>query len=272
VAPKIASVLKTPRLIGRPPLRNKTHNNPSRVSKKHIAAIIDGTTSEEDWEDVPSALSDQNSTLHYYESESGEQFSWLKLTQTELAGLRKQMKKNSTWQPLDTMMLKQLDSLGRGARGLRKWAMRTGQDMSEVNRLIQNIGLKGGKFDFIETEEDIAQIMKEKKESLKTPKTDAKDEESPAGSEGRSQRNTKIVAPLVKQPPVLSPISAQSERPRRESVVNKRKNSAQENKKNEIILISGRCILSHSLYTYSQFQVFPRPSTKPRDEEHLSQS
>lgn len=236
--PKLISTQQPPRVLGRPPSKKKAYGNSSRVSKKHIAAILDGITSEEDWEDVPSALSDENSTLTYYENESGEQFSWLKLTQAELAILRKQMKKNSTWQPSDTMMLKQLDTLGRGARGLRKWAVRTNQDMNEVNHLIKGLGLKGGKFDFVENEEDVAK-MKEKKGNRKISKVDMEPEASPENLDGRGRRNTRTFIQVPNDSNISSSSTIQTERPRRESVTNKRKNSIQENKKNDIVLISG---------------------------------
>jgi hypothetical protein len=44
---------------------------------------------------------------------------WLKLTPYELARLRKRMKKNAVWQPSDTMIARELKSLGRGVEAWR---------------------------------------------------------------------------------------------------------------------------------------------------------
>lgn len=47
----------------------------------------------------------------------GEHKPWLQLTQYELARLRKRMKKNSSWVPSDTMINRELKTLGRGFDG-----------------------------------------------------------------------------------------------------------------------------------------------------------
>ncbi|KAI2211417.1 hypothetical protein LOZ16_002060 [Ophidiomyces ophidiicola] len=44
----------------------------------------------------------------------GEHRPWLRLTEWEMAILRKKMKKNSVWQPSDVMILRELGELGRG--------------------------------------------------------------------------------------------------------------------------------------------------------------
>lgn len=45
---------------------------------------------------------------------------WLQLTAWELARLRKRMKKNATWSPSDTMILRELKTLGRGIDAYRE--------------------------------------------------------------------------------------------------------------------------------------------------------
>lgn len=45
---------------------------------------------------------------------------WLKLTAWELAKLRKRMKKNAVWSPSDTMIARELKTLGRGIEAYRK--------------------------------------------------------------------------------------------------------------------------------------------------------
>ena len=52
---------------------------------------------------------------------------WLQLTQYELAVLRKRMKKNAAWAPSETMIARELKSLGRGPEAYRE-AKKTAED------------------------------------------------------------------------------------------------------------------------------------------------
>ncbi|KAK6511951.1 hypothetical protein TWF481_000851 [Arthrobotrys musiformis] len=100
------------------------------------------SSSESDWDDPPNpravvSEADRKSTLTHCLSEDGRRLPWFELQPLELAVLRKRMKKNSSWQPSDAMMLKQLEMLGRGVRGFRKWARRTGQNRADIERVLE---------------------------------------------------------------------------------------------------------------------------------------
>ncbi|KAK6335321.1 hypothetical protein TWF718_010751 [Orbilia javanica] len=99
-------------------------------------------SSESDWDDPPNpravvSEADRKSSLTHSFSEDGRRLPWFELQPLELAVLRKRMKKNSSWQPSDAMMLKQLEMLGRGVRGFRKWARRTGQNRAEIEKVLE---------------------------------------------------------------------------------------------------------------------------------------
>ncbi|KAF3910254.1 hypothetical protein ABW21_db0204587 [Orbilia brochopaga] len=108
------------------------------------------SSDDSDWDSMPNppafiSESDRKSTLTHYCTDDGRRLPWFELQPTELAILRKRMKKNSSWQPSDAMMLKQLEMLGRGLRGFRKWARRTGQSKPDVDRILEGgDGLIGG--------------------------------------------------------------------------------------------------------------------------------
>ncbi|KAF3929003.1 hypothetical protein ABW19_dt0209524 [Dactylella cylindrospora] len=106
--------------------------------------VVNGneSSSESDWEapsNVPLVISevDRKSSLTHCFTQNGERLPWFELQPSELAVLRKRMKKNSSWQPSDAMMLKELHILGRGVRGFRKWARRTGQKKEDVDRILE---------------------------------------------------------------------------------------------------------------------------------------
>ncbi|KAK6344561.1 hypothetical protein TWF696_008192 [Orbilia brochopaga] len=108
------------------------------------------SSDDSDWDTLPNppafiSETDRKSTLTHCFTEDGRRLPWFELQPTELAILRKRMKKNSSWQPSDAMMLKQLEMLGRGLRGFRKWARRTGQSKIDVDRILEGgDGLIGG--------------------------------------------------------------------------------------------------------------------------------
>ncbi|KAF3123644.1 Inhibitor of growth member, variant 2 [Orbilia oligospora] len=100
------------------------------------------SSSESDWDDPPNpraviSEADRKSSLTHCSSEDGRRLPWFELQPLELAVLRKRMKKNSSWQPSDAMMLKQLEMLGRGVRGFRKWARRTGQNRADIEKVLE---------------------------------------------------------------------------------------------------------------------------------------
>ncbi|KAK6529175.1 hypothetical protein TWF281_008361 [Arthrobotrys megalospora] len=100
------------------------------------------SSSESDWDDPPNpravvSEADRKSSLTHCFSEDGRRLPWFELQPLELAVLRKRMKKNSSWQPSDAMMLKQLEMLGRGVRGFRKWARRTGQNRADIEKVLE---------------------------------------------------------------------------------------------------------------------------------------
>ncbi|KAK6510329.1 hypothetical protein TWF506_009447 [Arthrobotrys conoides] len=111
--------------------------------------IVLEPSSESDWDSPPNprtviSEADRKSSLTHCFSEDGRHLPWFELQPLELAVLRKRMKKNSSWQPSDAMMLKQLEMLGRGVRGFRKWARRTGQNRADVENVLEGGGLTSG--------------------------------------------------------------------------------------------------------------------------------
>ncbi|KAK6353710.1 hypothetical protein TWF730_008140 [Orbilia blumenaviensis] len=104
--------------------------------------VVPESSSESDWDDPPNprtvvSEADRKSSLTHCFGEDGSKLPWFELQPSELAVLRKRMKKNSSWQPSDAMMLKQLEMLGRGVRGFRKWARRTGQNRADVEKRLE---------------------------------------------------------------------------------------------------------------------------------------
>lgn len=114
---------------------------PSAYANSSQQAVLE-SSSESDWDDPPNpravvSEADRKSSLTHCFSEDGRRLPWFELQPLELAVLRKRMKKNSSWQPSDAMMLKQLEMLGRGVRGFRKWARRTGQNRADVEKVLE---------------------------------------------------------------------------------------------------------------------------------------
>ncbi|KAF3928870.1 hypothetical protein ABW20_dc0106378 [Dactylellina cionopaga] len=115
----------------------KLGNNPQNLQQ-----LVLDSSSESDWDDPPNPQpvisdADRKSSITHRFTEQGEHLPWFELQPQELAILRKRMKKNSSWQPSDAMMLKQLEMLGRGVRGFRKWARRTGQSKEDIERVLE---------------------------------------------------------------------------------------------------------------------------------------
>ncbi|CAI4211795.1 unnamed protein product [Parascedosporium putredinis] len=74
---------------------------------------------------------------------------WLQLTQYELARLRKRMKKNAVWNPSDTMIARELKTLGRGPEAYREAKKRAEEqggaisvDTLEEDMPVSNKGMK----------------------------------------------------------------------------------------------------------------------------------
>ncbi|KAJ6259435.1 hypothetical protein Dda_5072 [Drechslerella dactyloides] len=129
----------------------RTNDTKAGFSYLHNVQPTEPESSDDsDWDTIPNppafiSETDRKSTLTHCFTEDGRRLPWFELQPTELAILRKRMKKNSSWQPSDAMMLKQLEMLGRGLRGFRKWARRTGQSKMDVDRILEGgDGLIGG--------------------------------------------------------------------------------------------------------------------------------
>ncbi|EWC44038.1 hypothetical protein DRE_01390 [Drechslerella stenobrocha 248] len=129
----------------------KAHVSKASSSYIHIPQPLEPDSSDEsDWDTAPTPPAfisdvDRKSSLTHCYTEDDRRLPWFELQPQELAVLRKRMKKNSSWQPSDAMMLKQLEMLGRGVRGFRKWARRTGQSKADVDRILEGgEGLPGG--------------------------------------------------------------------------------------------------------------------------------
>ncbi|KAK6542225.1 hypothetical protein TWF694_011924 [Orbilia ellipsospora] len=117
-------------------------NKDSKSGSSYVQQALPESSSESDWDDPPNpplsiSENDRKSSVTHCFSEDGRRLPWFELQPLELAVLRKRMKKNSSWQPSDAMMLKQLEMLGRGVRGFRKWARRTGKSKAEVERILE---------------------------------------------------------------------------------------------------------------------------------------
>ncbi|WYZ40580.1 hypothetical protein EsH8_IV_000921 [Colletotrichum jinshuiense] len=97
-APRI-KVLKTPK--SRPPKTPKTSTS-ARPPKAHATPATSSTPA------VALQPPPENAVIGSADAP------WLQLTPWELARLRKRMKKNATWNPSDTMILRELKTLGRG--------------------------------------------------------------------------------------------------------------------------------------------------------------
>ncbi|KAF9874107.1 phd finger domain-containing protein [Colletotrichum karsti] len=99
-APRI-KVVKTPKASARPPKTPK----PSSSARPPKAAATPATAATPS---VPLQPPPENAVIGSTDAP------WLQLTPWELARLRKRMKKNATWNPSDTMILRELKTLGRG--------------------------------------------------------------------------------------------------------------------------------------------------------------
>lgn len=100
---------------GRKPAAERTPRAPKpKVPKSASQAPVPGAAA-----DLPPALPPSTPLRPPPEdAEVGSEHKpWLQLTQYELARLRKRMKKNSSWVPSDTMINRELKTLGRGYDG-----------------------------------------------------------------------------------------------------------------------------------------------------------
>ncbi|OLN94003.1 Inhibitor of growth protein 1 [Colletotrichum chlorophyti] len=118
-APRI-KVVKTPK--ARPPKTPK----PSGSARPQKAAPTPSTTTNTTTTPaVPLQPPPENAVI------GSSDAPWLQLTSWELARLRKRMKKNATWNPSDTMILRELKTLGRGIDAYRE-AKKKAEDEGRV--------------------------------------------------------------------------------------------------------------------------------------------